>query len=144
MTAEPLRAAGVLIQAPTGRVLMLKRSSVGDAAGQWSFPGGKIEEDEDAAGAANRECKEETGYLPGSLAEPIATRLADGVHFTTFHHKAEEEFTPKLNSEHTAWAWVLPREALDEHEGHVAATMPAPASPPAPGAPERSVGPITR
>ena len=48
-----IRAAGILLTAPSGRVLFLQRSSVGDAAGMWSFPGGKLEDGEDAATAAD-------------------------------------------------------------------------------------------
>ena len=94
---------------------MLKRSAVGDAVGLWAFPGGKIEDGESAQSAAQRECKEEIGYLPGSLIGPVATSQSDEVHFTTFLHKAEDEFSPKLNDEHTAFAWVMPSEALGEH-----------------------------
>jgi 8-oxo-dGTP pyrophosphatase MutT (NUDIX family) len=107
-----IRAAGILLMAPSGRALFLQRSAAGDAAGQWSFPGGKLEEGEDAATAAVRECLEETGYLVGSPGRVLCRRVADDVDYTTFVAGCDEEFTPKLDEENTAFAWVTPAEAL--------------------------------
>lgn len=59
-----LAAAGlVVLAADTGRVLMLQRAmdEDDDAAGTWEFPGGRIEDGEDAWAAACREWAEETG-----------------------------------------------------------------------------------
>lgn len=41
-------------------------------------------------------------------------RVKDDVDYTTFLKKVDSEFTPKLNEEHTAWAWVDPKEVLTE------------------------------
>lgn len=58
-------AAGLAVRAAdTGRVLMLQRAyDDGDdpAAGTWEFPGGRLEDGEDALEAARREWSEETG-----------------------------------------------------------------------------------
>ena len=40
--AEPLRAAGCILRAPDGSILMLKRVDTGE----WAFPGGGIEGDD--------------------------------------------------------------------------------------------------
>lgn len=57
-------AAGVAVRAAdTGRILMLQRAHEDDdpAAGMWEFPGGRLEDGEDAYSAATREWAEETG-----------------------------------------------------------------------------------
>ncbi len=62
--SDTLKAAGLAVRAAdTGRVLMLQRAlEEGDpAAGHWEFPGGKLEDGEDALVAAMREWQEETG-----------------------------------------------------------------------------------
>lgn len=100
-------------------MLLLQRSLTGDFAGTWCCPGGKIEEGESPALAAVREFYEETNYRVGALDEPFATRIADDVHFTTFLAKCDDEFVPKLNEEHTAFAWVKPADALAGHSGLV-------------------------
>jgi 8-oxo-dGTP diphosphatase len=44
-----------------GRVLVARRSAPAELAGQWEFPGGKVEADESDAEALKRECDEELG-----------------------------------------------------------------------------------
>lgn len=110
-----IRASGILLMSPQGRVLMLQRSSAGDMAGTWAFPGGKVEDGETEAQAAVRETLEETGYRVGSAGKLLCTRVADDVHFTTFLADCDEEFVPKLNEEHDAWAWVVPEDALTQN-----------------------------
>ena len=105
-------AAGILLISPEGRILLLRRSDEGDAAGLWAFPGGKIEEGEDAEKAVVRECFEETGYRLGTAGLMLMRRIKDGVDFITFVKKIDDEFIPKLNGEHTAFAWVFPSDVL--------------------------------
>ena len=107
-----IHAAGIMLLAPSGRALFLQRSAAGDAPGAWVFPGGKLEPGEDAATAAVRECLEETGYRVGSPGRVLCRRIADGVDYTTFIAKCDEEFTPKLDEENTAFVWMTPAEAL--------------------------------
>jgi len=106
-------AAGIILQSPSGRVLVLKRSSMGDAAGMWALPGGKLEEGENAEGAAARETLEETGYRVGSPGTLVMRRVTGDVDYSTFLKKVDEEFTPKLNEEHTAFAWIDPKEVVN-------------------------------
>jgi 8-oxo-dGTP pyrophosphatase MutT (NUDIX family) len=105
-------ASGILLTAPSGRVLFLQRSSAGDAAGMWAFPGGKLEDGEDAATAAVRETLEETGYRVGSPGRVLCRRVADDVDYTTFVTSCDDEFMPKLDDENVAFAWVAPADAL--------------------------------
>lgn len=111
-------ASGIMLISPHGRALFLRRSGLGDHAGQWCFPGGKIEGDESAAKAAVRECLEETGYRVGAAGVELTTRIADDVHFTIFMAQCPDEFIPKLNGEHTAYAWVSPKDALSMADLH--------------------------
>ncbi len=105
-------AAGILFLASTGRVLLLQRSAEGDAAGSWCIPGGKIEEGETPEQAAVREVFEETGYRAGYAGTVHFRRVKDDVDFTTYLRRIEDEFLPKLNEEHDAYAWVKPDEVL--------------------------------
>lgn len=95
-------AAGVMFRAGD-KVLFLRRSSEGDMAGHWCFPGGKIENGESAMQAAARESQEEIGKAPVELSE-IDSRHMSSVRFTTFETQCQE-FVPKLNGEHTEYAW---------------------------------------
>ena len=61
--AEITRAAGCILRAPDGSILMLKRTD----DGSWAFPGGVIEGDETPEQAAYREMVEETGRRLGEL-----------------------------------------------------------------------------
>ena len=103
-----LQAAGVLIVSEDGQALFLKRSKGGDHAGEWCFPGGKVEDGETIADAAIREVKEEIGFTIEALGLPHARRVSDGVDFTTYLFRVKEEFIPRLNDEHSAYAWAPP------------------------------------
>ena len=107
---DNVRAAGVICRSPHGRVLMVRRTD----DGTWAFPGGGIKDGEDAAQCAWREFFEETGYRLGDAGKPLMQRVKDGVDFTTFVTDCEDEFVPKLNHEHSEWAWLDPRTALAE------------------------------
>jgi 8-oxo-dGTP pyrophosphatase MutT (NUDIX family) len=128
MTDNVIRAAGILFLDPEGKALFLRRAD-GDQIGRWAFPGGKIEDGEDADGAAIREVEEETGYKvkPAALrlharrikpvledvAEKPASLVPDVVElppppmvdFTTFLVRVPVQFTPKLNEEHDGFVW---------------------------------------
>lgn len=98
---------------PTGAVLLLRRTSAGDHEGEWSFPGGKLEEGEDAETAARREAVEELGgdHPKGDL-RLWTRRIRNGVDFTTFIQRCER-FEPVLNEEHDEFGW-FPVDALLE------------------------------
>jgi 8-oxo-dGTP pyrophosphatase MutT (NUDIX family) len=83
-----------------GYVLLLRRADTGE----WAFPGGVIEDGETSEEAARRECEEEIGRQPDDL-KPWTRRVADGVDFTTYLCRVEEQFEPNLNDEHTDHVW---------------------------------------
>lgn len=136
--APPPAAAGIVFVAPDGEVLLLRRSSTEqNYAGHWALPGGKADEGESATDAAIRECKEEIGFDVDAEAhglKPMMRKLTpNGMGFTTFAKAVEEKFVPKLNGEHSGYAWagldMLPQplhpavaDCLGEHIG-VAADM---------------------
>lgn len=104
-----ITASGILFVSPDNKILLLKRSGEGDHAKEWCTPGGKLEEGEDAEQAALREFSEECGMsYDGTLSEIFHTQ-DQVVDYTTFLAHVEE-FTPKLDHEHTAFMWC----ALDD------------------------------
>lgn len=119
----PKKAAGLLILAPDGRILFLKRSDTSDHAGEWCFVGGGIEGKETPEQAAMREAEEEIGGVPdGVLAEELLTLELNGVEFTTFVVRVKDAFEPVLNEEHTAFEWAKPADAPQPlHPGCVVA-----------------------
>lgn len=100
--------AGVMYRARDGRVLFLRRTGAGwcDYPNFWCFPGGGVDPGETPNQAARRESIEEVGRDPGLLGGGIAIRG-----FKTFLVVVAEIFTPRLNSEHTAYCWRHPSDA---------------------------------
>ncbi len=114
-------AAGILLVAPTGRVLLLRRSD----DGTWALPGGMVEPtDAGPPYAALRELAEETGYRGTVNLEraslDVSRRASDGLTFWTFGGHVPREFRVRLNPEHTDSGWfsmqTLP-EATPLHPG---------------------------
>jgi 8-oxo-dGTP pyrophosphatase MutT (NUDIX family) len=106
-------AAFILFRSSQGRCLLLRRAATEDHPGEWSLPGGKLKSGETAPQAAVREAYEETRYSAGHAGKWHCRRVKDGVDATTFLQECESEFVPTLNSEHDAWQWVMPSEALE-------------------------------
>lgn len=102
-----VKAAGTAFVDPDGYVLFLRRGENGDHAGEWCFPGGGIEDGEDAEQAARRESGEEIGPVPDGELSTIAHLVSDeGVDFTTFRQDVAARFKPTLNDEHDDYIWA--------------------------------------
>ena len=80
----------------------------------WAFPGGHLKDGESAEKAAMREFWEETGWRLSSAGKFLMQRIKDGVDFVTFIADVDDEFVPKLNHEHSSWAWLDPNKVLEE------------------------------
>lgn len=108
-------AAGIVFTAPDGDVLLLRRSSTEqNFPGHWSLPGGKGEAGESAEQVARREATEEIGEHPDGKLDLIDQRTTPtGMQFHTFRQPVETKFIPKLNDEHSGYAWA-PRDMLPE------------------------------
>ena len=99
-----VKCAGILFLTPDGKILLLKRSKNCDHPREFDFPGGYIEEGKTSEQSARRECLEETGFTYTGELNPIFHTIDDNVDYQTFIAHTEE-FTPKLDHEHTAYLW---------------------------------------
>lgn len=99
------RAAGLIVVAPDGSLLLLRRTG-GDFAGHWSLPAGHIEDGETALAAAIRETAEETGAtdLDFEVDRSLVVLVDDD--FAAFCAEASDAFEPVLNEEHDAHQWA--------------------------------------
>jgi 8-oxo-dGTP pyrophosphatase MutT (NUDIX family) len=108
-------AAAILFVAPDGEVLLLRRSSTEENfAGHWALPGGKADDGETAEQAARREAIEEMGDHPDGKRLLLDERTTPtGMVFHTFKQPVDIKFVPKLNGEHSGYAWAS-RDMLPE------------------------------
>jgi 8-oxo-dGTP pyrophosphatase MutT (NUDIX family) len=104
-----LSSAGALIYCTsTHRYLFLLRN--GSRHGScWGLVGGKVEDNETVIEGLNREITEEIGLdLSQNKFIPVEKFTSENSKFNyhTFVISVEEEFVPKLNSEHRGYCWV--------------------------------------
>jgi 8-oxo-dGTP pyrophosphatase MutT (NUDIX family) len=102
-------AAGILFVAPDGDVLVLRRASTEqNYGGHWGLPGGKSNDGETPLQAAQREAREEMGdAIPNGPLKLLDARVTPaGVAFYTFAQGVGSKFVPKLNDEHSGYAWA--------------------------------------
>ena len=95
-----------------GRVLAAQRSYPPEYAGQWEFPGGKVEHGEGEQEAARRECAEELGVVVhlGSRVGPDVTTAAGH----PLHLGAARLVTGQPTAhEHRALRWLSAGELYD-------------------------------
>lgn len=95
VSGDAATAAGVVFHA-NGKILMLQRPN-----GEWGFPAGSVEENENAEQAARRETVEETGHVHNGDLQSVG--IFDGF-FHCFFADAEQ-FEPTLNDEHIGSGW---------------------------------------
>lgn len=99
------------------KFLLLKRSEENSSSGEWTFPGGKIEENETEREAAVRELKQETG-LEGGIVDSGDSYIGEGElgywKIYPFHVKVDSRKV-ELDYEHSEFKW-LSLEELKDHE----------------------------
>lgn len=124
-SSDPKQAAGVMLRAPSGRILFLKRSDKEENyAGHWGLPGGGGEDGEMPDETARREASEEIGHSPAGdmkLIDRIETPT--GMQFSTFMCEVPDELTPVLNDEHDDYRWSHPSDAPEPLHPGVAKTI---------------------
>ena len=106
-------AAGILVVADDGDILLLKRAGVegqDNFVGHWALPGGGVEDGETPEQGALREAREEIGLdvAPESLIDLDKVRTETGMGFHTFGVHAKQKIQPKLNDEHLGYGWFSP------------------------------------
>lgn len=92
----------------TNRFLFLHRAQ-GKTANLWGLVGGTNEGVETPFEGLKREITEEIGTLPDiKKAIPLETFVSNDTKFLfhTYLCVVENEFIPRLNEEHTGYAWV--------------------------------------
>ena len=91
-------------------VLLLKRSVAVEEPGTWGIPGGAIPKENgrlmDALVSARKEGEEEVGRLPRFKVVDKYVFKDGSFKFTTFVARVDREFTPQINWESDAYAWV--------------------------------------
>ena len=106
---KKIRAAGALfLSINTNRFLFGLRSD-DSYSGNWSTFGGRVELNETVIDCLRREIEEEVGYLPfvRKIVPIDLFSSEDGrFEFHTFVCIVDREFIPKLNHEHSGYAWT--------------------------------------
>ena len=77
-------------------VLLLKKGN------EWELPGGGLKKDESKLQTAQREAKEECGYLKGKKIYKYEEE-----NWTLFFYKVKKPFECKISEEHEDYKWIL-------------------------------------
>ena len=114
-TKQILVTAAVIIN--QGKILMAQRLPLGDAAGKWEFPGGKVELGEDPRSCMERELKEELGIM---VAVDKVLDVVSGVHgeqqmvIIYFHCRIRAGAPAPLQCQEIRWARPEDIDLLDK------------------------------
>ena len=99
---DKIIAAGIAVFAKdTGRVLLLQRAIISDDknSGLFEFPGGKLEENENAKEGALRDWKEEVGVKTLPKGEFAEEWISDNGKYKLFVYRVLKEKNIKINVE---------------------------------------------
>ncbi|MFL5576222.1 MAG: (deoxy)nucleoside triphosphate pyrophosphohydrolase [Gemmatimonadaceae bacterium] len=108
--AESIRVVAAVVRRGD-HLLICQRPAHKRHGGLWEFPGGKLEPGESILEAARRELAEELDVVVRSAGEVEFSTGDPGSHFVIEFHPVEIAGQPRC-IEHTALAWVTPRELL--------------------------------
>ena len=100
-------SGALLYSLDTHRFLFLHRAN-GKNKNVWGLVGGTNEDGETPWTALQREIEEEIGHISIKKTIPLETFVSNDTRFLfhTYLCVVENEFLPKLNSEHNGYAWV--------------------------------------
>jgi 8-oxo-dGTP diphosphatase len=115
----PVVAVAAIVFDPEGRVLLVERAKP-PGVGEWSVPGGRLEDTETLAQAVAREVREETGLVVevGPLS-CVVERMGDDFHYVILDYLAhviggpDGRFTPVAGSDAAA-ARFVPSDELSK------------------------------
>lgn len=107
----------VIYCSATGKFLMGKRSSKVNKSGRWNLFGGRVDNGERPRDALLRELCEETGLSIKSRhltkLHTVIQRVHSGQDERDMHYyviKADREFSPRLNREHSDFRWFKAKQ----------------------------------
>lgn len=106
---EKVRGSGALFLSRSSKRFLLLQKARGKHQGTWGLVGGTTLSDENSWQGLQREVQEEIGSFPEVIKTiPLETFVSNDqfFNFHTYLCIVEEEFIPKLSSEHCAWAWA--------------------------------------
>lgn len=109
-------AGVVVLTNREGKVLAVRRKS-GENVGKWGLPGGKAEGDENAAVAAGRETREETGCIVSLQTAPPVHKAVDCDGYETTAYTGQLIDIGEKNDGEAEHAWVDRRVLTDPHTG---------------------------
>ena len=121
---NPPGAWALIYCAATDKFLMGKRSSNVNKSGAWNLFGGRIDNGERPREALVRELGEATGWSnkPRRLtkAHTLTCRCRSGRDERDMHYfviKADWEFSPRLNREHSDFRWFSAKQLPSRFNG---------------------------
>lgn len=115
-------AIGAVIEhAKTGKILLLQRTNDQDwNSGEWEVTYGRIDQFEDTETGLKREVREEVGITDLLLGKAFSVwhifrgpEKANNELIGITYHCITHQDEPILSSEHQAFKWVTPEQALD-------------------------------
>jgi 8-oxo-dGTP diphosphatase len=117
-------AWAVIYCAATNKFLLGKRSAKVNKSGAWNLFGGRIDSGEHPRAALVRELGEEAGLniKPRHLTKlhTVTRRLRSRRDERDMHYfvmKADREFSPRLNSEHSDFRWFKAKQLPSRFNG---------------------------
>ena len=106
---EKIICSGALFCAKTTHRFLLLQKASGKNQGTWGLVGGTNVQGESPWQGLQREIQEEIGQVPKIIKTiPLETFVSNDkvFNFHTYLCVIEDEFIPRLSSEHGAWAWA--------------------------------------
>jgi 8-oxo-dGTP pyrophosphatase MutT (NUDIX family) len=108
LTNQIVCSGGLFLAKDTGRFLLVLRTQ-GKTAGTWGLVGGRKEpSDITPFDALKREIEEEIGVVDNirkTIPLELFTSNDQNFQYNTYVVMVDSEFIPKLNSEHSGYAW---------------------------------------